>query len=173
MMKKAVNILSVSSIVVVFLLIFLDATWGNKGQRMSFILLWTQFVLFAFAIPIMFGWFSLVFYKDKIKPKIWLLIYGCALAGYIAMIVNVGFIEMTKDLPLAIREDFSQISGVVQIIGETGSAQTVEISGITLDLSKYTCHKINANEEYVITYLPNSMRIIEIKNEEGKSFMKN
>lgn len=170
-MKKAINILSFSSIAVIFLLMFLDGVWGNKDQRMNFIL-WSQLVLLPFAIPIMFGWFSLAVNKEKIKPKIWLIIYGCALAGYITIIVNFGFIDMTKDLPLAIREDFSQVSGVAQVIEETGSAQTIEVSGITLDLPKNTCHKISANEEYIITYLPNSMCIIEIIGEEGKSFMK-
>ena len=168
-MKKAINVLSISSGFVIVLLIALDAIWSNKGQRMGFILLWSDFVLFFFAIPIVFGWFSLAFNKDKIKPKVWLIIYGVALIGYIAILGNIGFVGMTKDLPLAIREDYSQINGKVKIISNIEATRTVEVKGIMFIIQKDTFNAMSSNENYTFIYLPNSNSIIDIIDENGKS----
>jgi len=169
--KKAINVLSISSVVVVVLLIVLGAILSNKDQRMGFILLWSDFVLFFFAIPIVFGWFSLAFNKDRIKPKVWFIIYGVALIGYIVILLNIGFIGMTKDLPLAIQEDYSQISGKVQIISNIEATRTVEVKGITFIIQKDTFNVISSDENYTFIYLPNSNSIIDIIDKNGKSLL--
>ena len=171
-MKKTITILIIASVAVIFLFVFLDAIWGNGDQRMGFFLLWSDFVLIPVAIPIIFGVFSLAYNRDKLRPKAWLTIYGCVLVIYAVLLVKIGFIDMTKDLPLAIREEFSQINEVVYIIERTDSVWTVKANGVVFKLSNDAFKAISFNKEYTFIYLPNSKYVIDVIDEYGESLLK-
>jgi len=70
-MKKVITILIIMSIVAVCLMIFLPESY--------------TWVLFPFAIPLVLGPVSLAVKRDKIKPKIWLIIYGIAVVVYLIL----------------------------------------------------------------------------------------
>ena len=137
---------------------------------MSFLFLCTMGILFPFVIPLLLGWFSLAVNKDKIKTKIWLTIYGCALLVYVVIVINFGFVNMIKDLPLVIREDYSQINGAVQTIENNQETRIFEIEGITFSIKNDSLENdIKPNENYTIIYLPNSKQVIDIIDGDGES----
>jgi hypothetical protein len=170
--KKLNNISIIVSIIALILIIIIEALYGDKGQRLSFISLWIETILFIFVIPLLFGCLSLAFNKDKINPKLWLLIYGCAIILYAVIQINFGFINITKDLPLAIRENYSVISGSVQIIESNESTQIIEVGGIQFDLPNDTFSPISAYDEYTVRYLPNSKYVINIIDKTEVSLIK-
>ena len=161
-MKKLINVLSITSIVPVVAIFLIEVFWNDKSPRTSFICLWWDLLLFVFAIPIAFGWLSLAMNKDKINPKIWLAIFGCAVSLYIVMLINFGFVNMTKDLPLAAREEYSMINGTVRIIESNASRQIIEVEGIQFNLPKDTFNEVIEYEDYTVYYLPNSKHVINV-----------
>ena len=142
----------------------MDIMWNGKSPKMSFLFLWSAGILFVFAIPLVLGWFSLAVNREKMKPEIWMTIYGCAILLYVVVAINLGFISMTKDLPSALQGEFAQISGSVQIVKNTDSTQTVKVNGIQFEIPKNAFKAVNANAEYIFIYLPNSRYVIDIIN---------
>ena len=169
-MKKIVNIFSIISLIAVLSLVLIEILWNGKSQRMSFIFLWSAGVLFVFVIPLVFRSFSLVAKMDKINPKTWLVIYGCAVLVYIVIAVMLGFINMTRDLPLAIREDYVSVEGEARVLDEKSNKIIVASQEFTLENGKF--NKAKPNESYRIIYLPNSKYVIDVINENGKSLLK-
>ena len=71
-MKKIITILIIISIIAIGLMILLPDTY--------------TWVLFPFAIPLVFGPWSLAAKRDKFQPKTWLIIYGIAVAVYLVLL---------------------------------------------------------------------------------------
>jgi len=163
-MKKLINTLSIISVIAVLLLVLTAILWDGKNPRMSFMFSCSAGVLFVFAIPLVLGWFSLAVNKDKMNPKVWLAIYSAAILVYLVIAISLGFIGMIKDLPLAIREEYSRISGSAQIVMSNNSSQVVKVQGIQFDLPKDLFNVVTASEEYTLFYLPNSKYVIDIIN---------
>ena len=162
--KKLVKILIIISIVALVLMIILEVVWGNKGPREEFINSWVSGILILLAIPLMLGIFSLAFNADRIKPKAWLIIYGCAVAVYMTIIIKAGFINETKDLPLAIKEDYSVISGSVEFISFKNNIQIIEVEGLRFIIPRDIIKKmeLRKNVEYTFYYLPNTRTVMNI-----------
>ena len=79
---------------------------------------------------------------------------------------------MTKDLPLAIREEYSTINGAAQSIFCGSKLQTIEIGDSHFDIPLKLFLTVRSGEEYTIQYLPNSMYVIDIIDNDGVSLMK-
>ena len=172
MKRRVVNILCISSIVAIFLLMFLEAMLDNEGPRVSFFLQWGIYILIPFAIPLIFGVFSLAFNKDKFKPEIWLTVFSLALVVYLVIALDFfGLGHMTKDLPSAIRKDYSQINGIVEVIESSGTKQSVLIDGRYFEIEK-GFHAVEAGEEYTFYYLKNSRYVVDIIDEDGQSLLR-
>ena len=171
-MKKFINILSVLSIIAVISLVLVAIILSGKNPRSTFLFEWIASILIGFSVPLLFGWFSLSVNKDKLKPRIWLTIYSVAMCAYIAIILSLGFIGRTADLPAAIREDFSRIDGLVRIVKNNNSVQVIEVKGVKFDLPKDTYNSVNANIEYTFIYLSNSKYVINVLDENGFSLLK-
>ena len=163
--KKLVRTLIIISIVAVILIIIVNEGYAIKGPREAFIGSWITGILIIFAIPILFGALSLAFNVDKIKPKVWLIIYSCAIVIYIIISIKLGAINIAKDLPFAVREDFSNVKGSVQILTYNETSQTIIIGGIQFNVPREFFDTIKGNEEYTIYFLPNSKTVMKIIDE--------
>ena len=171
-MKKLINTLSALSIIAVISLVVIAIILTGKNPRSTFLFEWIASILFAFSIPLLLGWFSLAVKRNKIEPHIWLAIYSVALCAYLVVILILGFIGRTADLPAVIREDFSRINGSARIVKSNNSVQTIEVKGITFDLPKDTYTLVNADVEYTFVYLPQSKYVIDVVDEYGRSLLK-
>lgn len=172
-MKKIINIFSFVSVIAVLLLCLGVPFLLGNDRRNEFISLCYMGVVMIFAIPLLFRSFSLAYNKDKIKPQIWLIIYGIAVLVYVVIAINFGFVDMTRDLPLAIRKEFSQIGGSAQTIKITKSTQTIIVQGVKFSLSRDSFESPAASDSYQFVYLPNSKYVIDIIDDNGISLLKN
>ena len=161
-LKKLVNIQIIISIVALAMIIILEILWGNKGPREEFLNDWCSGLLIIFVIPLVFDMLSLAYNADKIKPKVWLTIYGCAVIAYLIIAIHEGFANTTKDLPLAIREEYSMVSGTAQSMYYGSKTQAIEIGDNQFDIPIEFFADVQSDEEYTILYLPNSRYVIDI-----------
>ena len=172
-LKKRVKTLIIISIAGLVILIVLNSVFDNKGPREEFLGSWFTMILAVFIIPLMFEGCSLAANVFDLKPKTWLTIYICAVVVYAIIVIKLGFINMTKDLSLAIKEDYSVISGKVIVSVFIAGNQTIEIGDSQFVIPEKYFEVVNRKEEYTIYYLPNCKTVIEvINNKENISLRK-
>lgn len=172
MEKKLVNILSMISVLAVLLLCIGYFFFLEINPRIAFITSWFMGIITIFAIPLFFKTLSLAYNKDRIKPLVWLIIDAIATVLYIVIIITLGFVDTTLDLPLAIREEYTTIEGVPENILFTESNQKYYVNGIKFQMDCGDFNTVKKESSYLFIYLPNSNYIIDIKNVDGISLQK-
>jgi len=129
-------------------------------------------IFIFFALPLFGRTFSLIYYKNKISPQKWLTIYLILVVLYVIGAIGSGFVNHTRDLPMAIRRDFATIEGEVQIVRNNNSYQRILVFNEEFNLNRRYFYNVSRNNTYRIIYLPNSRHIIDIINEEGRSLLR-
>ena len=171
-MKKAVNILSLISVIAVILCCVTLPFMFRADQRNAFIATWFLGILAFLALPLFFRAFSLAYNRNKISPKIWLSIYSVMAIIYIVVIISFGFIGYTRDLPLAFRREYSSVSGEVHTVRFVNSTQRINIANLEFRLELSDFEPVNRNNTYQVIYLPNSRRVIDVIDENGRSLLR-
>jgi glucan phosphoethanolaminetransferase (alkaline phosphatase superfamily) len=171
-MKTMINALSIISVVATVLGVLLLMLMSGADQRMSFIWGWFLGITFLFVLPLFGRAISLVNYRDKISPQKWIIIYSILVVLYIIGAIGFGFINHTRDLPMAIRRDFSTIEGEVQIVRNNDSSQRVRVFNQEFDLNRQYFYDVSRNNAYRIIYLPNSRHVIDVIAEDSRSLLR-
>ena len=170
-MKKAIDILSIISVISVLAMSILYLSTRNSDLYIQFIVDWFLVPLGFLVIPLL-GWtFSLFYNRNKLPPKVWLSIYTVI---FILLIPTVGFgyIEQTRDLSAAFRKSPVSIEGEVQNLSRTKSGQEFSISNHEFSLNRDNFIEVSRNKVYRIFYLQNSKYIVNIIDETGNSLLK-
>jgi hypothetical protein len=129
--------------------------------------------MLPFAVPSLSYGFLMI-RSDKWKSRTWLIVCLVALGGGVIILLYVGIIKMTADLPFAIREEYVQISGSSQIVKYTDNFLKVKVDEIEFKIphNYFRTKPFDDSMEYTIIYLPNSKYVIDVIDENGNSILK-
>lgn len=171
-MKKAtISLLIISVIALIFMLLLRYAWLDDGNRRADFILEWFLIILLPLLFPLIGK--SITIHLAIEKPRTWLLIHGGAVLIWIfVQIFAFSFIEKTMDLSLCINRNFSTATITVQSVSSDKKTQTIKTNRDTFELKRNDFNSVIQSETYQIIYLPNSMYVIDIIDEDGKSIRK-
>jgi len=167
-LKALVNVLCIISVIAVALIIalFFPIFFGND-ERIAFICFWFLWILFIPSIPASFS-FWLIWKKNKLSPPIWLTIYSVSAIMIIIIGLIAGFVDMTRDLPLAFQENYYSTEGE-NVFYHDGK---LNVDDKKLTIRKEKFGDIEYGEKYCVLYLSNTKFVIDILNENGASLSK-
>jgi len=171
-MKKIINILSIISVAAVVFGVLLLIFMSGADKRMSFVLEWFLGIIFLLVLPLFGRAISLVNYKDRLLPQKWLTIYSILVVLYVLGAISFGFINHTRDLPMALRGEYVYIESEVQIVQSNNSNQRIRVFNHEFDLNSRYFYDIGRNNTYRIVYFPNSKRVIDVFTADGRSLLR-
>lgn len=170
-MKRVVNVLTILSVISLALMLIIYIPTINSDMRTRFIVDWFLVPLGFLAAPLLGRTLSLAYNKDYILPKTWLIIYSGLIVA-LAFSLGIGFMNQTRDLPIAIRGDFSSVKGEAHAQHSSRVNQSFIVERQEFSLRKRHFNDIHSGYIYNVIFLPNSNYIIDIIDENGQSLYK-
>ena len=176
-MKKAVNILTLISLISVLIGAFFLIIGNNSNQYNKFISDWLLAPMMFLALPMLGHTLSLAVNRDRIKPQIWLAIYGVMMFAFIIVLVLSWYSvsRQTKDLSYAIRKEHLAVTGEAQKVrydGRRTTSQFCTIDNVNFEITRSAFFDVSEGEVYTVIYLPNTKFVIDMLDENGKSLSK-
>lgn len=176
-MKIFINSLCViSAISVIIMTVLFTIGILINNQYIRFLTNWFFNPFLFLSIPLLGRSFSLFYFKDRIKPITWLLIYGFIFLTLVSIIIIdwSNFKKSAMDVSYAINRKAENLGGKVtytDIVGNKNKYQLIIISGIKFEVDRKNFSYINYGEEFNITYLPHSKYVIDIVDKNGYSLL--
>ena len=176
-MKKAVNVLSLISLVSVLTVAIFLVIGNNSNQYIKFISDWLIVPMMFLALPLLGHTLSLAVNKDKIKPQIWLAVYGGMIfALLIVLVLSWDSVSShTKDLSYAIRKEHVSVTGEAKNVRYSGgrtTSQLCTIDNLNFVIARSTFLDVTEGKTYTIAYFPNTKFMIDMLDENGTSLLK-
>ena len=176
-MKRAVNLLSLISLIAIIAGTILLIAGGNSDRYVRFISDWFMVPLLFLAIPLLGHSLSLAFNKDKIKPQMWLAIYGAMMFALLILLVFSwdSVSKQTMDLSYAFSKEHMTVAGEatnVRYSGGKTASQLFTIDNENFEITRSVFLDVKDGEIYTIKYLPNTKFIIDVLDENSSSLLK-